>query len=442
MARDGGQPGVPHTNGIIERTNQLIIGGTGTCLIAAGLPPCYWTYASPCFCVHYNTTQLCGISPWEKTHGSPFEGERFPFGCLVMFKPTESRGIRQQGLKWSPKARWGVFAGYKLVAGYKWRGEYYVWELMDFKNADLLITTTKHKQSHVGSPHTTKVVCRPEGDLKFPLKADYDRVNTSLFDQSVVNCDENAISMVHPFVGPGRGLSVIPQEDAILAPQFEELEAIGYKDDEVPATTDAETVEQIAARKAEEEDIAFNRQTFESVREGKASDGIVYVNKHGKKVRLDKNGSEFGCDLDGVRNTMRSKRPEGMEPEVWNMIVEDRKKNARLAERTRKKALKEASKPIKARAKVEPVAPPLLVKTTPVDEDVAPELSASAVILLSDILDNISESESVHAMPAVPGDSDNARVDSCEDEAVPDAPLDPSRWNTCVEHLHEELHER
>ena len=44
-------PGVPHTNAIIERSNQLIDGGTTTCLVEAGLPPCYWSYAAPCFCV-------------------------------------------------------------------------------------------------------------------------------------------------------------------------------------------------------------------------------------------------------------------------------------------------------------------------------------------------------------------------------------------------------
>ncbi len=112
MARDGGQPGVPHTNGIIERCNQLIIGGTATCLIEAGLPPCFWTYGSPCFCMNYNITELCGMSPREKTHGEPFNGMALPLGCLVIFKPNETRGERQTALKWSPKASWGVFAGY------------------------------------------------------------------------------------------------------------------------------------------------------------------------------------------------------------------------------------------------------------------------------------------------------------------------------------------
>ena len=87
---------------------------------------------------------------------------------------------------------------------------------MEFKSADLLVTSTKHKQSHIAHPHSTKVVARPAGEVKFPLKADYDRVNTCLFDQSVVDCNDNAISMAHPFVGPGRGVSVIPQEEAVL----------------------------------------------------------------------------------------------------------------------------------------------------------------------------------------------------------------------------------
>ena len=115
MARDGGQPGVPHTNGIIERSNQLAIGGTATCLIAAGLPPCYWSFASPCFCFNLNTQSICGSSPWERTHGSPFLHPRYPFGCLVLFKPDEERTTNH---KWSPKAEWGVFAGYRICAGY------------------------------------------------------------------------------------------------------------------------------------------------------------------------------------------------------------------------------------------------------------------------------------------------------------------------------------
>jgi hypothetical protein len=183
MARDGGQPGVPHTNGIIERCNQLIIGGTTTCLIAAGLPPCYWTFASPCFCFNLNTLSLHGNSPWEMTHGAPFAANRFPFGCLVMFKPNE---VRTKAQKWSPKAKWGVFAGYKIVAGYNWRGEYLVWDLVEFQKADLRTTSNQYRQKAIALPHSTKVVHLPKGEIIFPLKKGYDRVNTAIFDPSVV----------------------------------------------------------------------------------------------------------------------------------------------------------------------------------------------------------------------------------------------------------------
>ena len=45
-------PGIPHTNSIIERSNQLIVGSVTACLIEAGLPPCYWSHAAPCFCAN------------------------------------------------------------------------------------------------------------------------------------------------------------------------------------------------------------------------------------------------------------------------------------------------------------------------------------------------------------------------------------------------------
>ena len=43
-------PGIHHSNSIIERQNQIILYGTKVILFQAGLPACYWTYASPYFC--------------------------------------------------------------------------------------------------------------------------------------------------------------------------------------------------------------------------------------------------------------------------------------------------------------------------------------------------------------------------------------------------------
>ena len=59
-------PGIPKTNSIIERTIQLIVGGVTTCVLEAGLPPCFWSYAAPCFCMNYNVTKQKGNSAWKK----------------------------------------------------------------------------------------------------------------------------------------------------------------------------------------------------------------------------------------------------------------------------------------------------------------------------------------------------------------------------------------
>jgi hypothetical protein len=85
------QPGVAHTNSKIERCNQLILGGTISSLMEAGLPPCYWSYAAPCFCINYNNSMWNGKSPWRSLWGHMFQGNAFPFGCLVHFKDMVQR---------------------------------------------------------------------------------------------------------------------------------------------------------------------------------------------------------------------------------------------------------------------------------------------------------------------------------------------------------------
>ena len=58
VAHELSTPGVPQTNGIIERVNQLVIGGTVTSLIAAGIPPCDWSYSAPCWCINCNAERI------------------------------------------------------------------------------------------------------------------------------------------------------------------------------------------------------------------------------------------------------------------------------------------------------------------------------------------------------------------------------------------------
>jgi hypothetical protein len=78
------------------------------------------------------------------------------------------------------------------------------------------------------------------------LKKDYDRVNTALFDPSVVNFDEDAISMMHPSEGPGRGLSEVPTADPILEHDEGEGAETPVADvDDVPEPTEQVIVQDI-----------------------------------------------------------------------------------------------------------------------------------------------------------------------------------------------------
>ena len=95
-----------------------------------------------------------------------------------------------------------------------------VWRLSEFQKADLRVITTKHKQRAVASPHVTKCALLPETGITFPLEADYERVNQALFDQSVVNNDEDAMTMAHHFDAPGRGLSNLWDDGHIPAAVF------------------------------------------------------------------------------------------------------------------------------------------------------------------------------------------------------------------------------
>jgi hypothetical protein len=111
-------PGEPKTNSLIERTNQIIVGGTTALLICAGLPPCFWSFAAPCFCVSYNIQGVTGESPWSLYHKAEFSGGIIPFGCLVYYKPPNTSSNTDG--KWDPDARKGIFAGYVMRTVFEW----------------------------------------------------------------------------------------------------------------------------------------------------------------------------------------------------------------------------------------------------------------------------------------------------------------------------------
>ena len=100
---DHSLPGRPQTNSIAERTNQFILTATSTCLLEAGLPPCFWRTAILCVChllnVKPNDDEL---SAWCKLYGSDFAGKLIPYGARVNYinlrRPEKQDNFTSLGL--------------------------------------------------------------------------------------------------------------------------------------------------------------------------------------------------------------------------------------------------------------------------------------------------------------------------------------------------------
>ena len=173
---DNSVPNRKQTNAIVERTNLYLKDQVATCLVAAGLPPCYWEFALRCYTLLHNTEKVNGQTPWELTFGEEFQGKRIPFGALVNFKPTSSRKL---STKFGPDAVTGVFAGYITTSGENWRREYLAWPLTDFKDADLSIDCEMVPRQ-LREPIVAERISLVADKITFPLKNEYERVNTTL----------------------------------------------------------------------------------------------------------------------------------------------------------------------------------------------------------------------------------------------------------------------
>ena len=63
--------GRPKNNSLAERNNLYVIDQVGTCLLAAGLPPRYWSFALKSTCHLLNIEDVEGESTWFRLHGKP-----------------------------------------------------------------------------------------------------------------------------------------------------------------------------------------------------------------------------------------------------------------------------------------------------------------------------------------------------------------------------------
>ena len=162
-------------NSIAEREVGIEKEGVRANLVQAGLPPIYWPLAGPHFAFSLNIEEPLedGMSPWASRHrGQPFWGLKIPFGGLCHFRPVQPK--RDLMPEFAPRGTPGIFLGWFLLPGGRWKGDYLVADLDDFR---------KGKKIHV---QRVKEVVVDEGPTQYPLRAEHDKITCTVDPDSVV----------------------------------------------------------------------------------------------------------------------------------------------------------------------------------------------------------------------------------------------------------------
>ena len=334
-------------NSLAERTNQFVLVATTTCLLEAGIPPCFWMYAIRC------VSHLLNIEPnddevssWCKLHGEEFKGKMIPFGALVYFKLSDARA-REQQHNFDPMGIPGVFAGYSLGPGLRWSRMYRVWALFDWTKQNLAYDAEK-PIAKLRTPHYTEKVGLKE-PLEFPCKAEYERINVTIEGLKVKDRLDGNSEMLPPppppddddddddYGGDGGGL---PSSKVPLGKSEGELEAerlLGRFDSPVrmgPPGIDKPAHPHLAIPEGGPEHYSI----------GKAGDGIVYLNDDGEWVKLDSRGHPYRIDERGRCRISSTTRPSKYSPEEWRKMSPDVRKGIAKAEEKKAEAEVEKKK--------------------------------------------------------------------------------------------------
>ena len=332
-------------NSLAERTNQFVLVATTTCLLEAGIPPCFWMYAIRC------VSHLLNIEPnddevssWCKLHGEEFKGKMIPFGALVYFKPSDARA-REQQHKFDPMGIPGVFAGYSLGPGLHWSRKYRVWALCDWTKQNLAYDAEK-PIAKLRTPHYTEKVELKE-PLEFPCKAEYERINVTIEGLKVKDRLDGNSEMLPPPPdddddddddggddGGQPSSKALPEksegerEAERLLGRFDSPARMGPPGIDKPAHPDL--------------DIPEGGPDHYSL--GKAGDGIVYLNDDGEWVKLNSRGHPYRIDERGRRRISSTTRPSKYSPEEWRKISPDVRKSIAKAEEKKAEAEVEKKK--------------------------------------------------------------------------------------------------
>ena len=118
-----------------------------------------------CFARNIKIDKKIGVSPHYKRFGREFKGPRIPFGAEVMYKPSP---IYEKKLKADGKEKWynarpGIFLGYKVLSGGRWRDALFVADLEDLAHQDLsYYARSTMKKTHVQTVRKNEVVWDPK----------------------------------------------------------------------------------------------------------------------------------------------------------------------------------------------------------------------------------------------------------------------------------------
>eukprot|EP00971_Amphidinium_carterae_P349381 6490990-Amphidinium_carterae.1 len=149
-------PGRSQTNGKIERAVRHVQEGARCLLLQAGFPPNWWPMAIACFAFMNNVVRKDGVSAWDRRHESEFKGNLIPFEALINFKQVPVKEDTQ--MKFAPRSVPGLFLGYFLSSGQRWKGEYLCISLSDYE-----------KESFRCVQRIREVIVCDDDEFKFPI---------------------------------------------------------------------------------------------------------------------------------------------------------------------------------------------------------------------------------------------------------------------------------
>ena len=138
---DTSTPHRPQSNGVGERCVRKVKEGTKCVLAQSGLHPLWWCYAMRCYCFLFNVCE-----PSVRQHGGPtltpyrarfqeeFIGPLYPFGCSVEYQPSNP-DYKEAGHALGTKTRRGIFFGYHLDNGGRFKGDLFIVDEQQMVNA-------------------------------------------------------------------------------------------------------------------------------------------------------------------------------------------------------------------------------------------------------------------------------------------------------------------